>query len=76
MNENIRKKFNIEIQISNYLADLKNYAEGAYNYIIGNPLITDEEEVLACLESVPYVIKTIDELIERLEGLYEDELLQ
>lgn len=75
MNENIRKKFNIEIQISNYLTDLENYAESAYNYIIGNPIITDEDEILVCLESVPDIIKTLDKLIEELEVLYEDEQL-
>lgn len=76
MNENTRQKFNIEIQISNYLSDLKNYAEGAYNYIIGNPIVTDENEILACLESVPDIVKTIDKLIEKLEVLYENEQLQ
>lgn len=76
MNENTRKKFNIEIQISNYLTDLESYAEGAYNYIIGNPIITDEDEILACLESVPDIIKTLDKLIEKLEVLYKNEQLQ
>lgn len=69
-------ELNIEIQISNYLSDLKNYSKGAYNYMIGNPMITDKEEILTCLESVPEIIETIDKLIERLEELYEDEQLQ
>lgn len=76
MNENTRKKFNIEIQICNYLMDLKNYAEGAYNYIIGNPIVTDEEEILACLESVPDIAEIIDNLIQELEVLYENDQLQ
>ena len=76
MSENTRKKFNIEIQIRNYLTDLENYANGAYNYIIGNPMITDIDEILCCLESVPEITKTIDKLIEELEVLYENEQLQ
>lgn len=75
MSENTRKKFNIEIQIRNYLTDLENYANGAYNYIIGNPMITDIDEILCCLESIPEITKTIDKLIEELEVLYEDEQL-
>ena len=76
MNENTRKKFNIEIQISNYLMDLKNYAEGAYNHIIGNPIVTDKEEILACLESVPDIVEIIDNLIQELEVLFENDQLQ
>lgn len=75
MSENTRKKFNIEIQIRNYLTDLENYANGAYNYIIGNPMITDIDEILCCLESIPEITKTIDKLIEELEVLYENEQL-
>ena len=75
MSENTRKKFNIEIQIKNYLTDLENYANGAYNYIIGNPMITDIDEILDCLESIPEITKVIDKLIENLEVLYENEQL-
>lgn len=70
------KKFNIEIKISNYLKDLEAYAEGAYNYLIGNPMITDKEEIIVSLECVPDIIKTIDKLIEELEIIYENEQLQ
>ena len=76
MNENIRKKFNIEAKISNYLLDLKNYAQGAYYYLTNNPLITDKEEIISCLESVPEIIEIIEKLIEELEVLYENEQLQ
>ena len=76
MNENIRKKFNIEIKISNYLLDLKNYAQGAYYYLTNNPLVTDKEEIISCLESVPEMIEIIDKLIGELEVLYENEQLQ
>lgn len=76
MNENMMKKFNIEIKISNYLKDLEAYAEGAYNYLIGNPMITDKEEIIVSLECVPDIIKTIDKLIEELEIIYENEQLQ
>ena len=73
MNENIRKKLNIELMISNYLSDLQAYAEGAYYYLIGNPLITDKEEIIASLECVPDIIKTIERLIERWEELHANE---
>ena len=74
MNENIMKKFNIEIKISNYLSDLKNYAQGAYYYLTNNPLVTDKEEIISCLESVPEIIEIIDK--ESLNGGKNDEQLQ
>ena len=73
MNENIIKKFNIEIKINNYLLNLKNYAQDAYCYLTDKPLATDKEEIISCLESVPEIIKVIDKLIEELEVLYENE---
>ncbi len=76
MDENIRKKFIIEIKISNYLRDLQAYAEGAYLYLTGNPTITDKDEIIDSLESVPEIIEIIDKLIEELEVIYENEQLQ
>ena len=73
MNENIKNKFNIEVEINNYLLDLKNYAEGAYYYLTNNPLITDKEEIISCLEAVPEIIKIIEKLIRELEAIYENE---
>ena len=73
MNENIKNKFNIEVEINNYLLDLKNYAEGAYYYLTNNPLITDKEEIISCLEAVPEIIEIIEKLIGELEAIYENE---
>lgn len=73
MNENIKNKFNIEVEINNYLLDLKNYAEGAYYYLTNNPLITDKEEIISCLEAVPEIIEIIEKLIKELEAIYENE---
>lgn len=73
MTENIRRKFNIELEINDYLKDIEVYAESAYQYLIGNPLITNKEEVLTSLRCIPEFIKIIDKLIEELEVLYENE---
>ena len=73
MNENIKNKLNIEVEINNYLLDLKNYAEGAYYYLTNNPLITDKEEIISCLEAVPEIIEIIEKLIKELEAIYENE---
>lgn len=73
MTENIRKKFNIELKINNYLKDIESYAESAYQYLIGNPIIMDKDEVLMGLECIPECIEIIDKLIEELEVIYENE---
>ena len=73
MDENIRKKLNIELRIHNYLSDLQPYAEGDYYYLLDDPLITDKEEIIASLECVPDVIKTIERLLQKLGELYENE---
>lgn len=75
MNESIIKKFNIEIQINECLSDLKKYAENAYDYIRGNSVVKDEDEILACLAEIPDIVKFIDNLIETLEVIYENEQL-
>lgn len=73
MTENIRRKFNIEFKINNYLRDVESYAESAYQYLIGNPLITDKEEILTGLSCIPEYVEIIDKLIEELEVIYENE---
>lgn len=73
MNENIIKKFNIEIQINEYLSDLKKYAEDAYEYISGNSMTKDKNEILTCLAEVEDIVEFIDNLIENLEVIYENE---
>lgn len=73
MNENIKRKLNIELKINNYLRDVESYAESAYQYLIGNPLITDKEEILTGLSCIPEYIEIIDKLIEELEVMYENE---
>lgn len=73
MTENIKRKLNIELKINNYLRDVEAYSESAYQYLIGNHLITDKEEILAGLCSIPECIEIIDKLIEELEVIYENE---
>ena len=53
MTENIKRKLNIELKINNYLRDVEAYSKSAYQYLIGNHLITDKEEILAGLCSIP-----------------------
>lgn len=73
MTENIKRKLNIELKTNNYLRDVESYAESAYHYLIGNPLITDKEEILTGLSCIPEYIEIIDKLIEELEVMYENE---
>lgn len=73
MTENLRRKFNIEFEINNYLRDVESYAESAYQYLIGNPLITDKKEILTGLSCIPEDIEIINKLIEELEVIYENE---
>lgn len=76
MDENTRKKLNIELRISNYLSDLQAYAEGAYYYLTGSSMITDKEEIIASLKSVPDIIETIEILLAKWEELHKNEQLQ
>ena len=73
MTEDIKRKFKLKIKINNYLSDIESYAESAYQYLIGNYLIADRDEVLTGLSSIPECVEIIDKLIGELEGIYENE---
>lgn len=73
MTEDIKRKLILELKINNYLSDVESYAESAYQYLIGNPLITDKEEVLTGLSCISECVEIIDKLIEELELIYENE---
>lgn len=75
MTENIRRKFNIEFKINNYLRDIGSYAESTYHYLIDNPTITNKDEIIRNLKCIPEFIEIIDKLIEELEVIYRNEQL-
>lgn len=76
MNENIKKKLSLEIEISNYLSDILEYTNAAYTLLTNRDAINDEDEVISYLSTVPECIKTLDKLIEELEIQYENELME
>lgn len=75
MNENIKKKLILEIEISNYLSDILEYTNAAYTLLTNRDEINDEE-VISYLSTVPECIKKLDKLIEKLEIQYENELME
>jgi transcriptional regulator CtsR len=75
MNNKISKKFFLELEISNNLADIEDYAKSAY-YLLTHE--DDDEidkvEIIDCLSYVPSIIKTVEETLEKLVQEYETEL--
>lgn len=76
MNENIKKKLSLKIEISNYLSDILERTNAAYTLLTNKDEILDEDEVIAYLSTVPECIKNLEELIEELEIQYENELME
>lgn len=74
MKDNIMKKLNIEIEINNYLNDIKGYTESAYNYFTNFNEDLDKDEIMDFLSTVPEICNLIDKLIYSLEEIYESEL--
>ena len=75
MTEDIRKKFNIELEIRNHLTNIESYAENVYNYLNKDSTI-DKDEIIEYLKCIPESTEIIDKLIEKLEVIYENEQLQ
>ena len=68
-------KEDIKLEITNYLQDILNYADGAYRCISKPETIYDKEEIVYTIKSIPECVENIKELINELEQEYKDEQL-
>lgn len=74
MNNKISKKFFLELEISNNLADIEDYAKSAYYLLTHEDDEIDKVEIIDCLSYVPSIIKTVEESMEKWAQEYETEL--
>lgn len=74
MNNKISKKFFLELEINNSLANIEDYAKSAYHLLTNEDDEIDKFEIIDCLSYVPSIIKTIEETLEKWVQEYETEL--
>lgn len=74
MNNKISKKFFLELEINNNLADIEDYAKSAYYLLTNEDDEIDKVEIIDCLSCVPSIIKAIEETMEKWAQEYETEL--
>lgn len=68
------KYFKLEIMIDNYLSDITNYSEAAYDYLTGQQDNVDRDEIIMYLSSVPETVEFVKKLIAELEDTYQNEI--
>lgn len=74
MNEKYMKKLVREMEIDNYLEDIKEVSNVAYGYITNKIEVNDLEELIVKLDCVDYYIKNVKDLIEEMALEYEQEI--
>ncbi len=74
MKEKYMKKFMLEIEINNYLNDIKEYSNGALLYLTNPSDKLDKEEIIMYLSCVEEYVNTVSELIVKIENEYENDI--
>ena len=74
MKEKYMKKFMLEIEINNYLNDIKEYSNSALHYLINPSDRLDKEEVIMYLSCIEECTNNVDELVEKIEEEYENDI--
>ncbi len=74
MKEKYMKKFMLETEINNYLNDIKEYSNSALLYLTNPSDELDKEEIIMYLSCVEECTDCIDELIEKIEEEYENDI--
>ena len=74
MKEKYMKKFMLEIEINNYLNDIKEYSNSALLYLTNPSDKLDKEEIIMYLSCVEEYVNTVSELIVKIENEYENDI--
>lgn len=69
------RKLKLEIMIKNYISDIEEYCESAYEYLSNPESELDKEEIVMYLSSIPEIITYLEDTIGTLEKEYENEQL-
>lgn len=70
---NYLKLLDLEIKLDNYLSDILEYTESAYNYLIDPDSELDKDEIVMYLSSVPGCIDEVKEIVQKIEEEHEQE---
>lgn len=71
MNDLNIQLFNLENKLTLYLDNINVYTRLARDYILGDDGELDIVELLDNLESVPYIINSIESILEKIENIYK-----
>ena len=74
MKEKYMKKFMLEIEINNYLNDIKEYSNDALLYLTNPSDKLDKEEIIMYLSCVEECVNNVSELIAKIESEYENDI--
>ena len=74
MKEKYMKKFMLEIEINNYLNDIKEYSNSALLYLTNPSDKLDKEEIIMYLSCVEECANYVSELIAKIESEYENDI--
>lgn len=74
MKEKYMKKFMLEMEINNYLNDIKEYSNSALLYLTNPSDKLDKEEIIMYLSCVEEYTDYVDELIGKIEEEYENDI--
>lgn len=72
--ERYMKYFNLEFKISHSLRKILKHFQMAYDYIVKSKCYWDKEDIIMNLEEVPALIETVENLIDKLEETYEEDM--
>ncbi len=70
---NYLKLLELEMKLDNYLNDISEYAESAYDYLMDSNSELDKDEVVMYLSLIPEYVEDIKELTQKIEEEYEQE---
>lgn len=72
--EKYMKYFNLEFKISHNLREILKYSQMTYDYLVNPRCYLDKEDIIMNLEEVPNLINTVENLIDKLEETYEEDM--
>ena len=76
MNEEIMRKFKINMRLDACFNSINEISTAAYEYMIGENKINEVEELIIALECIPSYVKEIEQIVLEIADDYETEIME